>query len=61
MYKCNSIRIAIYTVNKTQYFYDLRHDNRLTQLRTITYGRKSFVYLGPKLWNTMPLEIKNAI
>ncbi len=21
----------------------------------------SFVYLGPKLWNTMPLELKNAI
>ncbi len=43
--------------------YDLRDDNRLTQKKfsTITYGKGSFVYLGPKLWNTMPLEIKNAI
>ncbi len=43
--------------------YDLRDNNRLTQktFRTITYGKRSFVYLGPKLWNTMPLEIKNAI
>ncbi len=29
--------------------------------RTIAYGKRSFVYLGPKLWNIMPLEIKNAI
>ncbi len=49
----------MYTVNKAQYSYDLRDDNRLTQ--TITYGKRSLVYLGPKLWNTMPLEIKNAI
>ncbi len=43
--------------------YNLRDDNRLTQkrFRKITYGKKSFVYLRPKLWNTMPLEIKNAI
>ncbi len=43
--------------------YDLRDDNRFTQkkFRTITYGKRSFVYLGPKLWNTMPLEIKNAV
>ncbi len=42
--------------------YDLRDDNRLTQKKfgTITYGKRSFVYLGPKLRNTMPLEIKNA-
>ncbi len=25
------------------------------------YIQRSFVYLRPKLWNTMPLEIKNAI
>ncbi len=43
--------------------YDLRDDNRLTQkrFRTITCGKRSFVYLGPKLGNTIPLEIKNAI
>ncbi len=43
--------------------YDLRDDNRLIQkrFRTITYGKRSFLYLGHKLWNTMPLEIKNVI
>ncbi len=53
----------MYTVNKAQYSYDLRDDDRLTQkmFRTITYGKGSFVYLRPKLWNTMPLEMKNAI
>ncbi len=30
-------------------------------VRTITYRKGSFVYLGPKLWNTMPLEITNGI
>ncbi len=31
--------------------YDLRDDNRLTQkkFRTLTYGKMSFLYLGPKL------------
>ncbi len=29
--------------------------------QTITYGKRSFAYLGLKLWNTMALEIKNAI
>ncbi len=43
--------------------YDFRDDNKLTQnkFRTVTYGKRSSVYLGPKLWNTMQLEIKNAI
>ncbi len=45
----------MYTVNKAHIPYDLRNDKRLTQkrLQTITYG--------PKVWNTMPFEINNAI
>ncbi len=31
------------------------------KFQTITYGKRFFVYLGTKLWNTMPLEIKNVI
>ncbi len=43
--------------------YDLTDDNRLAKKKilTISYGKRSFVYLGAKLWNIMSLEIKNAI
>ncbi len=66
VYKCiNEIAPEYLCTHLTKHNipYDLRDDNRLIQktFRTIIYGKRSIVYLGPKLWNTMPLEIKNAI
>jgi hypothetical protein len=43
--------------------YNLRDGNKLTQkhFNTVTYGKRSFAYMGEKLWNCMPNEIKNSI
>ncbi len=31
------------------------------KFKTITYGTRLFVYLGTKLWNSIPIGIKDAI
>ena len=43
--------------------YELRDKNQLIQkkFKTVTYGKRSFVYLGSKLWNSLPIGIKDAI
>ncbi len=43
--------------------YELRDNNLLIQMKfkTITHGKSSFVYFGSKLWNSLPIGIKNAI
>ncbi len=43
--------------------YELRDTNRLTQKKfnNVTCGKRSFVYLGSKLWNSMPIGIKDAM
>ncbi len=43
--------------------YSLRDDNKLKQksFKTISYGKRSFAYMGAKLWNSMPQDIKNSI
>ena len=42
--------------------YGIRDNNRLTQFRydTAKYGFKSIKYLGVKLWNDLPVEVKNT-
>ncbi len=43
--------------------YELRNTNQLIQkkFKTVTYGKRSFVYLGSQLWNSLPIGIKDAI
>ena len=33
----------------------------LPSFYTITFGKKSFRYYGPKLWSNIPTEIKNKV
>ena len=42
--------------------YELRDSNKLQlpKFRTITYGFKTFSYIGAKLWNILPPHIKGA-
>ena len=42
--------------------YNLRDSNKFKQSRfnTIKYGFKSFSYYGPKLWNELPIDIKES-
>jgi ribonucleases P/MRP protein subunit RPP40 len=41
--------------------YDIRDNNKfvLPQFNTIKFGKNSFRYFGAKLWNYLPIEIKN--
>ena len=50
---------AMFSLKTTPY--DLRDPNILNQPRflTKTYGYKSFQYMGAKLWNILPNELKN--
>ena len=42
--------------------YDLRNYNgfRLPFARTVYHGTESISYLGPKIWDMVPTELKNA-
>ena len=42
--------------------YDMRDANKfvLPQFNTVRYGKNSFKYYGAKLWNNIPLAIKNS-
>ncbi len=42
---------------------ELRDKNQLIQnnFKTVTYGKRSFVYLGSKLWNFLPIVIMDEI
>jgi len=66
VYKClNNIapKYLCTLLTKHNIPYELRDNNILTlkRFKTVTYGKKSFVYLGSKLWNSLPPQIKNAI
>ncbi len=43
--------------------YELKDKNQLTQkiFNTVRYGKRLFVYLGSKLWNSLPIGIKDSI
>ena len=32
----------------------------LPKSRSVTYGNRSFVYTAPKLWNSLPVNVRNA-
>ena len=42
--------------------YDMRDNDRyvLPKFRTITYGKKSFKYLGAWLWGNIPTQVKSC-
>ena len=44
-----------------QYYHCLRYGTRLFQpkVRTTTYGLRTISYLGAKLWNDIPVHMKN--
>ncbi len=48
---------------KHNVIYELRDKNQLIQkkFKTVTYGKRSFAYWGSKLWNSVPIGIKDAI
>ena len=33
---------------------------KVDHVKTETYGKQSVSYLGPKIWNSIPQEIKNV-
>ncbi len=66
VYKClyNIAPEYLCTLLKKHYVpYQLRDKNPLTQktFNTVTYGKRSFVYLGSNLWNSLPIGIKDTI
>ena len=47
--------------SKSSIPYSLRDDNKLIQQKMTTFGIKSFSYYGAHLWNSLPVDIKNAV
>ena len=43
--------------------YEMRDNDRLSlpSFNTVKYGKNSFMYLGAKIWNNIPIEIKRSI
>ena len=43
--------------------YNMRDSSKLTQPKynTKTHGYRSFKYLGAKLWNELPTQVKSAV
>ena len=62
MYKCIKVTNPTYLIDlfceQTSY-YQLRDSNRLIQPK-FKFGVKSFRYFGAKLWNVLPVDIKQS-
>ena len=43
--------------------YNLRHNNRFTsrQVNSVYHGTESLSFPGPKIWDLVPLEIKELV
>ena len=43
--------------------YEMRDNQRMTLplFNTVSYGKNSFSYMGAKLWNHIPIAIKNSV
>lgn len=64
MYKVRNGTTPIYIkelFEEQRLAYDIRDNNKfvLPQFNTIKFGKNSFRYFGAKLWNYLPIEIKN--
>ena len=67
MFKVNnglSVQLVSENFHFTENHYNFRHQSgtkfKVIYLETETYGKQSTSYLGPKIWNSMPQEIKNV-
>ena len=51
----------LFSVHQVQY--DMRDNDRMSlpNYNTITFGKNSFSYIGTKLWNNIPVEIKRSV
>ena len=51
----------LFSVHQVQY--DMRDNDRMSlpNYNTITFGKNSFSYIGAKLWNNIPVEIKRSV
>ena len=66
MYKIKHQTAPDYLVelfNEREINYSIRNHDKFTlpNFDTITFGRKSFKYYGAKLWNNLPIEIKDSV
>ena len=65
MYKCRTDSNPYYLnklFERKSTNYNLRDSNLLHQspFNTYTFGYRSFNYYGSKLWNSLPIDLKNA-
>ena len=66
IFKVNN-ELSVQLVNENFHFpgnhYNFRHQSgtkfKVDHVKTEIYGKKSVSYLGPKIWNSIPQEIKN--
>ena len=66
MFKVNN-GLSVQLVGENFHFvendYNFRHQSRkkckVNHVETETYGKQSISYFGPKIWNSIPQEIKN--
>ena len=56
-----SYLLNMFTVKESAY--GLRNVNSfiIPKFNTVTFGKKSLRYYGPKLWNLLPTEIKESV
>ena len=67
MFKVNnglSVQLVSAKFNFVENHYNFRHQSgrkfKVDHFKTETYGKQSVSYLGPKIWNYIPQEIKNV-
>ena len=67
IFKVNN-KLSVQLVSENFHFadnhYNFRHQSgtkfKVDHVETKTYGKQSISYLGPKIWNSIPQEIKNV-
>ena len=67
MFKVNnglSVQLVRENFHFVENHYNFRHQSRkkfkVNHVETETYGKQSISYFGPKIWNSIPQEIKNV-
>ena len=59
-----NIRIIYFLIEVHRHVRNLRSTDTLSLVlpksRSVTYGNRSFVYTAPKLWNSLPVYVRNA-
>ena len=67
MFKVNnglSVQLVRENFHFVENHYNFRHQSgkklKVNHVETETYGKQSISYFGPKIWNSIPQEIKNV-